>query len=297
MMSGFLYRIVEVLSSPDTCKDVRYYCLSKWNMDLEQFVQAAVQRERRGGFTISDDNDSTQINHGSVFLIFESLRTSLLAITAGKTLNETRNDIADVTQRHQDSNLSLESHVCDRITDTSFEKIQWSDLCVILRSAKNFWRWYIQLYLPSRLQYPAEIQERISRQDVESPWRSKRLLELLLNLLEKLSVLSSSEKLNESEHLQQGPQYLSQLFFYVTFPLSPNDLNLMDTYHYLITECNLMYRFLNILTRRDSSMQLRLSIIRNIHNALASFPQQSMKAVTATSFEVTADSEKSILVK
>ena len=296
-MSEFLQRIIEVLLASYTSEEDGYRCLSKWNVDVEQFVQTTIQKERHGSKTTPDETVVTHRDHESVIQIFASLQILLIKIAIGNTLNEARVSIVDGNQLRIDTNVILESLVYDYKSDTSFEKIQWSDMSVILRTAKNWWRWYIQLYLPSRRQYPMEIQERIARQDVETTWRSKRLLELLLNLLEKQSVTSFGEKLNENDPLRQGPQYVTQLFFYVTYPLSPNDLHLMDAYHYLITECHLMSRFLNTLTRCNSTMQLRLSIIRNVHNALASFPQTSMKAVNATKFEIPSDSEKFMQVK
>ena len=123
------------------------------------------------------------------------------------------NDCANGDQRRHDSNTSLESLLCDGRTGNTFENIQWSDLCLILRTTKNWWRCHIQLYLPSRRQYPTETQERITRLDVESLWRSKRFLELLIHLLENLSAISSSEKHNESNHLQQGPNTLLKSSF------------------------------------------------------------------------------------
>jgi hypothetical protein len=294
MRSDFLHRIVQVLSSPADQQEDGYHCLSQWNVELEEFVQEAVQQERHPSETISiaDDRDSLRIDHDSVILIFASLRTTLLAFVAGKTRNEAKLDIIDGNQRQSDRDPSQ----YDWSAEITSEKIQWADLCVILRTAKNFWRWYIQLYLPLRRQYPVKIQERITRQDVETPWRSKQILEVLLNLLEKIFAISLTEQHIDSDCLRQGPHYVTQLFFYVTFPLTPNDLNLMDAYHYLITECNLMYRFLTLLSLHDSSMQLRLAIIRNVHNALVSFPQQSMKSVSATSIEISSKLEESSLV-
>ena len=285
-MADFLRRINKALSLSFGSEGDWHSFLSKWNADLEEFVQNAVQNERHGGSsheTISDGDEITQSEHDSVIQIFESLRKMILALAYGKTLSDARDETVDDTLRHEDF---------DWRTDTAGapEKVQWSDLSVVARTAKNWWRWYIQLYLPSRRQYSIEIQARITRQDIEAPWRSKRFLEFLLNLLEELSLLPLDERQENGDVVRMGPQYVTQLFFYVTYPLSPNDLNLMDSYHYLVTECSLMDRFLNILTRHDTNMQLRLSIIRNVHNALASFPQQSMKAVTTATFVKTSES-------
>jgi Guanine nucleotide exchange factor synembryn len=292
-MCDFLQRLHTLLSSSDPCEKEFHRGLSTWNDDIERFVQSTVELERVG---VTDnksiDDNNPQIDLDSVSQTFLTLRIHFLEVISGNTLNQSCADFVNDVQCGNKYDILLDSIANDWRNDkvAAVEKIHLMDVCRVLRTTKNCWRWYIQVYLPSKRRYRVEMEDGIVQNDLEMPWRSKRLLETLLNVLEVLSPTSYSDEQLKDNHLRNGCQYATQLFFYVTYPISANKLSLMDSYHYMITECNLMERFLRIVIQRYANTQLQLSIVRNVHNALASFPQQSTKAVTTAVVDVSTKS-------
>jgi Guanine nucleotide exchange factor synembryn len=294
-MSRFQRRLSAILSS-SFANDVEYgkneeeYCkeLTKWNEDFEVFVETTVQQERhqkQKTSSTSDDDDTTTgvlIQHDSVFHDSVLMQSLVLSVASGRNLIQAMEDAAlDRIQQGDLSNRILDALTNDwtREKESISKEIPWLHMFILFRTIKNWWRWYMQLYLPFTPQYPVEIQDRITRQEIETSWRSKRLLELLLNMLEEILTKSLQEHRQDCSCHLQAAQYVTQLFFYITYPTSSNDLFLMDAYHYMITECNILDRFLVILIRNDIDMRLRLSIIRNVHNGVSSFPEISTKAV------------------
>jgi Guanine nucleotide exchange factor synembryn len=73
--------------------------------------------------------------------------------------------------------------------------------------------------------------------------------------------------------LSDRAHHVANLLFYITYPSSPNDLFLGESYQFLISNCQLMNRLLSLLIHPHVGMLLRLSILRNVHSALVSFPK------------------------
>jgi hypothetical protein len=290
-MCDFLLRLNTLFLSSVACEKDFHRSLATWNDDIEIFVQSTVQKERVGTpvhDTIVDGD--AHIDPDSVAQTFLLLRILFMGVVSGNNFYQSYRDIANGTHQESTYQIYLDAVANDwRYNRVSaVEKIQFKDICTILRTTKNCWRCYIQLYLPSKRKYgnATDVQQKLSQQDLETSWRSKPFLEMLLNVLEALSLASLCNNQHQIDNLRNGSQCAAQLFFYVTYPMPANTLSLRDSYHYMVTECNLMERFLSIIIERSATMQLQLSIIRNVHNALASFPQQSTKAVKTAIVDV-----------
>lgn len=134
---------------------------------------------------------------------------------------------------------------------------------VVLRSSQNWMRWYIQMYIPS---LP-------TRQPLDKSldaWKTRSMLELYVALL----------------HIPKYTQYASQLLFYTTFPVSQHQECLSDLYRYLVNDCRLAQVLLQTLLHHEDIRTL-LSLVRNIHNALATYAEQSTNSFQATKADTT----------
>lgn len=122
---------------------------------------------------------------------------------------------------------------------------------LVLRLAKNFLRWFLQIYLPSM--------GMSGNTDPIPEWKSLEMLRLYMVLIETLKdpILK---------------QHASQLLFYSSYsPVSGSDASLQTSYRQLLEDDHLLERLLGVLVHSPLDVSLTLSIVRNLHNILVSF--------------------------
>jgi Guanine nucleotide exchange factor synembryn len=285
-MSDFLQRLCNLLSIQ---KEEWSDGLSTWNDDIEIYLQKS-QKEETSCAQLINENLCTHHDRVNVKEASFSLRVLFMRVLAGQSLHESVQNLTidpPITiPCTYDTVLdsALKDWKNDKITASA--KIEWFDMCVVVRTMKNWWRWYLQIYLPllqdAKRQHSCTELDVAARQLVEDPWRVSSMLELFVLLIEELAVFSSRRLELDDGILAEGSIYFSNLFFYVTYPLSASDATLTDAYTYMISKCNIMGRFLYLMIRPDVGMSLHLTLVRNVHNGLVSFPELATKAVNGS---------------
>lgn len=254
MTTELLERLCSILPKKDEDSRER---LSFWNSDMESLLLAQRKNQQRANV------HSRSITNEEDYEISEDLLSQLSLLLHSSLLNV-------LEQEHllDEAAEGLQDYGTNRGKRVSATKVQQIDLlCEILRSSQNWLRWYLQVYRSQRLQ-PRRSPDRDLR--LLKQWKTQNTLKMCLYLLEKLAQ-------HQSDH-PDGARYVGQLLFYVTFPITARYPALDDAYNYLVAECNIMERFLRLLLR-ENNVAFTLSLVRNVHNALVSFPQQSIKAV------------------
>lgn len=123
----------------------------------------------------------------------------------------------------------------------------------LVRCVQNLMRWYIQIFLRKGHK---------QLKDALNPWKEVGMLQLCLDLME----------------IPELGRFPSQLFFFSTFTAFPHDQDLSDAMGQLVTQHHLDVRLLSALARRTLAEDLwLLSLVRNVHNAVAGFPQQCLR--------------------
>lgn len=148
-----------------------------------------------------------------------------------------------------------------------------------MRASQIVLRWYLQVYSSQRNQFHTQQQQQQTDLMIAC-FQTRTMLELYMRWIEKLV------------HLDEK-RFASQLLFYSTFP-GMESCSLYDElqkdYQYLVEQCHMPQIILNLLWTLDppvpSFMRLILSLVRNIHNALTTFPQQALKVIKETSIDV-----------
>jgi hypothetical protein len=159
----------------------------------------------------------------------------------------------------------------------------------VLRTCKNWLRWYLQIYIVSTSNSSSAAASTALQQ-----WQSHDMLELYLLLLEQ----SVSQAPNVAK-------LVSQLFFYASYDHSTvqgaNDF-IQQAYAFLVQDLRYFSRVLTLLVSVHANMRknisnissdsvptgtwsalvpLALSLVRNVHNVLATYPS-AKAAVEAT---------------
>ena len=272
--------------------DVPIEVLSKWNDEVEDLLFASPEEQKRrlnehGDEAKTPDDGQEEVQKENIDKLVLSLRDGivfrLLAL-----LNLSSND----------NNASMEDKLkllADRInTENDIDNQElagidqdnkcWAELEYLFRTSSNFLRWYLQIYLQYKpLIYPMS----------SSPFQSSSMLSIILSLLEfnsKNDTQNNNGQPTDQSHQllppsQRFARYASLLLFYATFsPLSPNDETMQSTHELLVNELHFLPRALKLLTYLpNTSAALALSLIRNVHNLLASF-SGSLSVVQQTGF-------------
>lgn len=133
-----------------------------------------------------------------------------------------------------------------------------------IRTGKNFLRWYIQLYLAKKGQiFPSAVEK------LQVP----ELLGVLSAILEVHTVGKGAVGLNFARNV-------SLFLFYATYISFPGDESTAKALKYLAFDLKFTQLSLSILSR-PCSAALALSIVRNVHNGIATLQGASRIAMQA----------------
>jgi Guanine nucleotide exchange factor synembryn len=264
MAKELLVRLSSILSVE---ADQRLERLVAWNAEMEACLLAHRQLQQPSVCN-TPEGDLENCND-LMSKVSCSLHSTLLGVLQGQSLDQV---VGERLRDNDATNSCVDSRVVEALQHwkndsdaATSEVVQWQDLCEILRGSQNWLRWYLQIYLQQPRRQPVR--------ELLQLWKTRAMLELYILLLEELV-----RRVHPA-----GARYASQFFFYATFPMTataPHDQALNDAYAYLVDECSIMKRLLRLLlVLRQSELALTLSLVRNVHNALVSFPQQSTKAV------------------
>jgi hypothetical protein len=127
-----------------------------------------------------------------------------------------------------------------------------------VRTGKNLFRWYIQIYLERHV-HPLDDNPLYALQ-------TTTLLELILTVLKW--TVNSTEDGSDDKNMAR---YCSLYLFYGTYSPFPGDTITTQGMNYLLTDLDFPTVALDILTRVDS-VALGLSLIRNLHNMVVTLP-------------------------
>lgn len=304
---------------------LRFAMLATWNADMEACLLQHRSKIIMGGAattvaaaaaawndTATQEAEEEDCSEDSIDVLLSNvsalLHSSFRSVLQGQSLDQLHLlTVRSTTEEHE----LLERWKKD-IT-AQHHHVQWLDLCEILRASQNWMRWYLQIYHDSRQQKQQQKRHRPKPADDETlsllviilqPWQTRTMLELYFCLVEELIQHHGDDNVYGAK----GARYASQLLFYSTF-LAPrttsaaaHDQALTDAYAYLVSDCNFMERWLRLLvmllmrkqqtaadvSSSSSTPSLMLSLVRNVHNALVSFPRQSTRAVEAARVDISS---------
>lgn len=161
----------------------------------------------------------------------------------------------------------FESHddVIKQVVDQLSSAPKPSDYAIMmLRVSKNLLRWYLQVYRTAI--------NSSAKNDPIPIWKSLQLLRLFVTLIGHYC---------QSDLI--AAQHASQLLFYASYnPVSGSDSTLQESYQHLLEEELIINRLLQYLVAASSDVPLILSLIRNMHNIVVSFPRGSHHVNQAT---------------
>jgi Guanine nucleotide exchange factor synembryn len=196
----------------------------------------------------------------------------------------------DVLERwrnsYDDNDGATATDITNGCSNDEDSPVSW-DQVEIMRATQDWFRYYLQVLVPSL--------PRLSKDDgtadvIMKRWQTPTMLELLLVLMERTFYSYSSY--HQQPHTSHSPdecaKFASQILFYTTFPIYPGryDEALDSAFAHLTSpQCGLMPRVLRLLTQ-TSSLPLTLSLVRNVHNALSSYPHHASRPLHATVLDI-----------
>lgn len=141
-----------------------------------------------------------------------------------------------------------------KTSEEEHPSIQQQQLRLVLRTSKNFLRGILQtVFSPTAT----------NSSQVMTTWRPIQLLRQYFSWVQ--------------QYCEKDPvlaQHASQLLFYASYnPVSGSDEGLVDSYDQLLEQDQIMSRLLSCLLRSLNDIPLALSILRNVHNIIVSFPR------------------------
>lgn len=132
------------------------------------------------------------------------------------------------------------------------DNTQPPELRLLLRTSKNFLRGILQATYSST-------NSKFSK--IMTAWRSITLLRQYLAWIQQYCV-----------HDPILAQHASQILFYTSY--NPrNDDAFIESYEQLLEQDKIMFQLLSCLVRSVNDISLALSIVRNVHNIVVSFPR------------------------
>lgn len=262
--------------------------IASWNKDVETLLFATSPEEQKRLLAQSASEEEA-ISKQELDDIARNLKDAVIVALSnaiGMTPNE--NDAggeADVAtqQRMKCIMDKLKGQNGDDATTITIDNTNkdWVNLESLCRTSSNFFRWYLQVYLQ---------QQPPVKPMCSSPFQASTMLTIILFLIEYNANVSvgASELIAESPELppsQRFARYAALLLFYATFsPRSPDDQDMQRTHERLVSDLHIIPRVLELLTYQpNTSAALALSLIRNVHNLLASY-QGAIQAVQQTGF-------------
>lgn len=253
--------------------------LATWNEELEPILFS-------GGHSTSTDDTATTTTTTAVEQASHGLRRHLLLILGGST---TENDASNCSDWHHDDND-------ERLVTTTLNEWRAREddsssvnnnnkaalLSEILRTSKNWLRWYLQIHLSSSFTSSNTANTNAMTTTALTRWKSHDMLELYLLVLDDQATVavvvpSSCSGGSSSSNDIQTARWVSQLLFYATYdenPVQGANAKLQTAYAFMVHDLGLFQRLLRLLVRLQDTVAdtaLALSLVRNVHNMLVTY--------------------------
>jgi Guanine nucleotide exchange factor synembryn len=258
--------------------------LEGWNVELETLL-FAIPEHKEGESKASDDGVATSADEAKSEINNVVLKLQgCIVVTLAKVLGIDEYDGPDLEQltKRVFDDISDNSDIIISITNPS----DWAWLEILVRTSGNILRWYLQVFLQKcPLVYPMS----------SAPFQSLSMLSILLFLIEHNGkIIEEDESVNNQKlpPSQRFARYASLLLFYATFsPRSPNDEDMQKAHERLVDQSFIPRALKMLIYPPQTSAALALSLIRNVHNLLASFPA-AIEVVQQTGFPFDANTAK-----
>lgn len=233
--------------------------LLKWNEEIEAFLSSPPASEP------SSDDTKEENMKDIIEKIASELHKGILAAT-----QETEAFEEDAAEEElEEIALLVKARYLETKEEASFEK-----MFDTIRTSKNLLRWYIQIFLERKGRVlPSPIRR------LQSP----ALLELLVSILEQ-------KDCNLDDTHRDLARNISLYIFYATYSPFLDDEQTQKALNHLISNLSYTELVLRILTK-PCTTALALSLVRSVHNAIASM-QGAAKIVVSTKVSWDASSSQ-----
>ena len=238
--------------------------VDEWCERLESIWNGRQQiNASKGEFKREEEGDDASTAEKSLQQVSAQLRFLLFKSLGGITSEREQEDPDSVLQSSEDILKTLLSNLRSSSSSTgdhpsNHATIQTQLLRVILRASKNFLRWYLQVYQTRSIHLSSAA---VSKDHI-AEWKNMGMLRLYHFLLQKFS--TSDPDL---------AQNVAQVLFYASYnPISGSDASLQDAYDCLLEQDSLASTLLDLLIH-STTTGLTLSLVRNVHNILVTFPK------------------------
>lgn len=274
----FARQLQRLLDEQEGAQSVAGNELSDWNDQVEGFLFAspAEQKRKFEEGKSSENEESMEISKQELDSIARVLKETIVVLFSNSLGISGEDDIA--VQERMKFIMDRLKGQGENATITDRANKDWIRLESLCRTSSNFFRWYLQVFLQhTPLVHPMS----------SSPFQASTMLSIIIFLVEyNAKIVDVDIDVDAGSDLspsQRFARYASLLLFYTTFsPRSPNDAEMQKTHERLVTDVNIIPRVLKLLTYQSTtSAALALSLIRNVHNLLASYPG-AIKAVQQT---------------
>jgi hypothetical protein len=243
---------------PDDLSELDGWCENLeafWNVELSMY----------------DDSGETKTSQEPILLeerlIQVSARLRSLLIHALQGL-----PIRDAVEMNGESQDDLLNKVIAEQHEKALQQQPSLELTAVFRVCKNLLRWFLQIYLT--------VIDSSVKSDPIPEWKSLKMLQLYLVVIEKNCTTD-----------QVLAQHASQLLFYASYnPISGSDSGLQNSYQHLLEQDSILSCLLECLMHSSADISLTLSIVRNVHNILVSFPKGADYAAQASIETLPTDS-------
>lgn len=266
--------------------------IGDWNDEIEELLQSSpktqlekliepAQKELEST-TLADLIERGQnVSHRLIQILLGALKGNLAIKWSKELPTIDGHSLEEETQTLQ----SEWAKTCNGSSDVQhdvklipLEKSSLPCLTEILRACKNWLRWYLQIFQATH----AGVVAVTTAPDFIHLFKSKTFLQIYLTLLEAICQIGNHE---------ETARHVSQVFFYATFsPVTGSDEQLTQNVDDLChqggtTTDSLFARWLRLLVQAKTA-PLALSLVRNVHNALVSFPKATTY-INETTVQVT----------
>jgi Guanine nucleotide exchange factor synembryn len=240
--------------------------LSQWNARAEATCRGQLlhQTEREAG-ALKEEEDDMVTGKPPHSQVSHLLRSTLLLVLDGKSFESAVNEpnalpTPEYTLQHWNEH-------------SDHPPLHRDDLIEVLRACQNWFRIYLRSNAPSASTRQLED----SGDVVLGSWQTNAMLKLYLLVLEDIQL---------EQGCLNGARYASNLLFYASFSMTAVGKH-KQRYTLFILESQLMDRLLRLLLRqREFSVPLSLSVVRNVHNSVATLSHlEASETTEAASFD------------
>lgn len=197
---------------------------------------------------------SQEVNDAALRSSLKIVSTRLHRLLLSSTWSKSTCPGVDTANDEEAATLETNAHLAET-QEPSNEALLFR--CV--RTGKNLFRWYIQIYLERHIRPPDENPIYVLQ--------TTAVLELILTVL-KWTVSSNKDGSDD----KNMARYCSLYLFYATYSPFPGDMITTQGMKYLLSDLDFPMVALDILTRVDS-VALGLSLVRNVHNMVVTLPE------------------------